>query len=163
MICARMSVAPEAIWYGGTVMARHGFINAIFGRLNSVDRPYFRRVSFCMITQLSDDSLPAADMVNTAPNGMVSRTFALPEKKSQKSPSYRLPCAIAFAESIAEPPPTARMKSIRSRRTRSMPSYTLSSRGFGIAPPRRTHVMPCCARSRSSRSISPERTAEPPP
>ena len=57
------------------------------GRFSSEVRPRLISVRSCMITQLFEDSLPAAEVVSTAPKGMVVSGFALPQKKSQKSPS----------------------------------------------------------------------------
>ena len=57
------------------------------------------------------DSLPAAGMVRMVPTGSARRRTALPVKKSQTSPSYGTPMAMALAESMTLPPPTARIKS----------------------------------------------------
>ncbi len=54
-------------------------------------------------------SLPAAAMVRMVPIGKASFTLILPVKKSHTSPSYGTPTAMALAESIALPPPTARI------------------------------------------------------
>ena len=56
-------------------------------RFNSVRRPRLVFVASWVITQLLEDSLPAADIVSTAPKGIVLCGAALPQKKSQKSPS----------------------------------------------------------------------------
>ena len=46
-----------------------------------------RRPLALVMTLLALDSLPAAEVVSTTPKGMVFSTVALPQKKSQKSPS----------------------------------------------------------------------------
>jgi len=56
------------------------------GRFSSERRPRFVLVDSCVMTQLFEDSLPAADIVSTTPTGSVLSGAALPEKKSQKSP-----------------------------------------------------------------------------
>ena len=56
---------------------------------------------------------------------------SLPKAWSVKSPSYVAPNAIAFAESMTLPPPTARMKSTFSLRQSAIPSRTSASRGLG--------------------------------
>ena len=57
------------------------------GRFNSVFSPRLVLVDSWVMTQLSEDSLPAADMVSTTPLGRDFSGLALPQKKSQKSPS----------------------------------------------------------------------------
>ena len=69
-------------------MASSGFMAAKRGRFSSLRRPRLVRVLSCVMTQLLEDSLPAADMVSTTPSGVVFSGLALPQKKSQKSPSY---------------------------------------------------------------------------
>ena len=52
---------------------------ANFGRFSSVRSPRFVFVASCVITHEFDDSLPAAAIVSTTPNGVVVFGFALPE------------------------------------------------------------------------------------
>ena len=68
-------------------MASSGFMTAKQGRFNSLRKPRFVLVLSCVMTQLFEDSLPAAAIVNTAPKGSVFVIFVLPHQKSQKSPS----------------------------------------------------------------------------
>ena len=68
------------------------------------------------------------------------------QKKSQKSPSYGAPTAMALAVSMALPPPTASRKSAPSRRHRSMPSYTMPLRGLAWTPPSSAQGMPASRR-----------------
>ena len=68
-------------------MASSGFMMANLGRFSSLLSPRLVSVDACVMTQLLDDSLPAAAMVSTTPNGVVRSGCALRQKKSQKSPS----------------------------------------------------------------------------
>lgn len=52
------------------------------------------------MTQLSDPSLPAAEIVSTTPTGSVFSILAAPVKKSQKSPLYSAPKPMALAVSM---------------------------------------------------------------
>lgn len=67
-------------------MANSGFMMANFGRFNSVAHPRLVSVLSCVMTQLEEDSLPAADIVSTTPIGIVCCGLALLLKKSQKIP-----------------------------------------------------------------------------
>ena len=69
---------------------------------------------------------------------------------------------MAFAESMTDPPPTARMKSIPSSRHSWIPSRTRLSLGFGFTPASSTCPTPAAVRLPRTRSRSPERSAEPP-
>ena len=95
-----------------------------------------------VMTVTGDDSLPEAAMVRMVPTGRAEEGKALPSKKSQKSPLYGTPSAMALAESMTLPPPTARIKSTSSLRHSSIPSCTSPLLGFGRTPPRETAVMP---------------------
>ena len=55
---------------------------------------------------------------------------------------------MALAESMTLPPPTARMKSIFSRRQMLMPSRTSESLGLGTTPGSSTQLTPASARDR---------------
>ena len=89
---------------------------------------------------------PKAEMVSTTPTGKVDVIFALPVKKSQKSPSYPAPKPMALAVSMTLPPPSASRKSAPVRRTRSMPSYTLPLRGLAWMPESSSKGMPAAVR-----------------
>ncbi|CKH94952.1 Uncharacterised protein [Streptococcus pneumoniae] len=54
---------------------------------------------------------PVAASVSTVPNGNASLANAFFVTISHTSPSYLLPAAIAFVQSITLPPPTAKMNS----------------------------------------------------
>ena len=98
------------------------------------------------MTQLSDPSLPAAEIVSTTPTGSVFSILAAPVKKSQKSPLYSAPKPMALAVSMTLPPPSASRKSAPVRRTRSMPSYTLPLRGLAWTPESSVKGMPAASR-----------------
>jgi hypothetical protein len=57
-------------------------------------------------------SLPVPESVKIIKIGIDLFEDDFPENKSQISPSNKEPAAIAFAESITLPPPTARIPSI---------------------------------------------------
>ena len=84
-----MSTAPQAgLIVRQGVGVRWGPARRISGRMRSVlGQPHFRLPSSCVMTQLSEPSLPAAEMVSTVPIGRVCSILAFPVKKSQKSPS----------------------------------------------------------------------------
>ena len=81
------------------------------GRKISAPVPLFNIPSVFVITVALDPSDPAAGIVRITPILKADLILALLSKKSQKSPLYLAPAAIALAESIADPPPTAKMKS----------------------------------------------------
>ena len=115
-------------------MVSSGFIIAKRGRMRFVRHERLCRPLIFVITDEALASLPAAGIVSTTPTGRAADGVPFPQKKSQKSPSYTAPSAIALAVSITEPPPTARMKLTPSLRAMPIPSYTLSSVGFGCTP-----------------------------
>jgi hypothetical protein len=75
-----------------------------------------------VITDEFDPSLPAAGIVKITPTLSASVISCFLSQKSQKSPSYSAPAAIALAESITDPPPTAKIKSTFSFLHKSIPS-----------------------------------------
>ena len=72
IVCIMMSVAPQAVWYGGRVNVRTGFMMANLGRQMLLPNPIFRSPSSFVITLASLISLPAAGMVSTTPTGRLS-------------------------------------------------------------------------------------------
>ena len=74
-----------------------------------------------------------------------------------------MPKAIAFAESITLPPPTARTKSIFSRRQSAMPSRTSPLRGLGCTPPSGTYATPAASSEATTLSYTPFAFTLPPP
>ena len=90
----------------------------------SFNKPFDKIAAF-------DVSEPLAGIVVMMLIGSALSGFAFPEKKSQQSPSYGIPRAIAFAVSIALPPPTASTKSIERFLPKSENSLTSSIFGFG--------------------------------
>ena len=70
---------------------------------------------------------------------------------------------MAFAESITEPPPTARISSIPCSLQIAIPSFTRLSRGFGLTPDNSYIVMPEAFREAVTVSYNPEALIEPPP
>ena len=70
---------------------------------------------------------------------------------------------MAFAESMTEPPPTARIQSTLASLQRRTPSRTRVISGFGRTPPSSKCSMPAASSDAPTRSISPEATALPPP
>lgn len=70
------------------------------------------------------DSLPVAGKVNITPIGRASVKLDSPIKHLQISSSSNAPAAIAFAESITLPPPTANIKEIFSILQISIPFLT---------------------------------------
>ncbi|MNY70443.1 hypothetical protein D3C86_2085760 [compost metagenome] len=74
-----------------------------------------------VITEPEFISEPVAAIVSTVASGSASVAAALRVGISQKSPSYLAPTAIAFAQSITLPPPTARIRSILLLRQSSTP------------------------------------------
>ena len=158
-----MSVMPAAVWYGGSVKVSSGFMNASFGRWCSLPYPVFMPSASLLITVFFDASLPAAGMVRTTAMGS---TFALGRfvvKSSHTSSSMQAPFAIAFAESMTDPPPTASTQSTPSFLHRATPSRTSSISGFGRTPPSFTHSTPAASSDAQTRSMSPLRTALCPP
>lgn len=124
-----MSVMPAAVWYGGSVKVSSGFMNASFGRWCSFPYPVFMPSASLLITVFFDASLPAAGMVRTTAMGS---TFALGRfvvKSSHTSSSMQAPFAIAFAESMTDPPPTASTQSTPSFLHRPRPPARARSRG----------------------------------
>ena len=72
-----------------------GFIKANFGMSMSLSTPSFNK-PFDKIAAF-DVSEPLAGIVVMTPIGSALSGFAFPEKKSQQSPSYGIPRAIACA------------------------------------------------------------------
>ena len=78
--------------------------------------------SSLVITEELLISLPAAAIVSTTPTGSADSGVLFLSYKSHTSKSAAAPYAIAFAESITLPPPTASMKSTPLDFASSMPS-----------------------------------------
>ena len=102
-------------------------------------------------------------MVSTTAMGSTSWSVALVSKSSHTSPSTQAPLAMAFAESMTEPPPTARTQSTLASLQRRTPSRTRVISGFGRTPPSSKCSMPAASSEAPTRSMSPEATALPPP
>ena len=102
-------------------------------------------------------------MVSTTAMGSTSWSRALVSKSSHTSPSTQAPLAMAFAESMTEPPPTASTQSTLASLQRRTPSRTRVISGFGRTPPSSKCSMPAASSDAPTRSISPEATALPPP
>ena len=115
------------------------------------------------MTVFFDASLPAAGMVSTTAMGSTSWSVALVSKSSHTSPSTQAPLAMAFAESMTEPPPTASTQSTLASLQRRTPSRTRVISGFGRTPPSSKCSMPAASSDAPTRSMSPEATALPPP
>ena len=111
MMCAIMSDAPHAVWYEGSEKVSSGFMIANVGIMSALPASLFCLVASSVITLPVLDSLPAAGIVYKTPLGIAFTISADPSKKSQTSPSYGAPTAIALAESITLPPPTDSIKS----------------------------------------------------
>ncbi|CAN4005548.1 Copper chaperone, partial [Dysosmobacter welbionis] len=63
----------------GREQVNRGFSTANFGRMTSVlGQPHFRLPRSWVMTQLSDPSLPAAEIVSTTPTGSVFSILAAP-------------------------------------------------------------------------------------
>ena len=104
--------------------------------------PLLSPVSALVITQELDISEPAADSVRIAPFLSVFSGTHFPREKSHTSMSgLAAPLAISLAESITEPPPTARIKSTPSDRQSSIPFLTRESSGLATTPPNSTYFM----------------------
>ena len=139
-------------------------MNASAGRLNGVLMPPLTPVSSFVRTAESLVSLPAAASVRTTATGVERVSLSRPHQKSQMSVSgFATPCAMAFAVSMTEPPPMARMKSAPKRSASRTPSRAWETSGFGWTPPRTSNAMPLSVSVRSTRARSPERMTLPPP
>ena len=115
------------------------------------------------MTVFFEASLPAAGMVSTTAMGSTSWSVALVSKSSHTSPSTQAPLAMAFAESMTEPPPTASTQSTLASLQRRTPSRTSVISGFGRTPPSSKCSMSAASSEAPTRSMSPEATALPPP
>ncbi len=133
------------------------------GRLVSLVIPRFSLVSSLVSTQELLLSEPEAASVSTVPTGRVVSGFVPVDANCHGSVLVATPMAMAFAESITEPPPTASTKSMPSRSASAMPLRTSDTFGFGDTPPSSTKARPAANRLFSTRSSRPEvRALEPP-
>ena len=133
------------------------------GRLVSLVIPRFSLVSSLVSTQELLLSEPEAASVSTVPTGSVVSGFVPVDANCHGSVLVATPMAMAFAESITEPPPTASTKSMPSRSASAMPLRTSDTFGFGDTPPSSTKARPAVNRLFSTRSSRPEvRALEPP-
>jgi hypothetical protein len=73
------------------------------------------------------------------------------------------PMAIAFAESMTLPPPTARMRPKPFSLHSLTPSWTKLSRGFGLTPPSSIHSTLAARSEAVTRSYKPDCLMLPPP
>ena len=64
-----MSVTPQAVWNGGRLSVKTGFIMENFGRMQSASAAVFSRVFSFVTMALGEPSLPEAAMVSTTPTG----------------------------------------------------------------------------------------------
>ena len=159
-----MSAMPQTSCFSGTVKVSSGFMKARTGRLSGVLRPTLRIVSSFVNTAESLVSLPAAASVSTEPTGMVFSSLARPLQKSQTSvPGLATPWAMALAESMTLPPPTARMKLALKASASRTPSRTSATRGFGWTPPSTWKASPADVSWHSMRESRPLLTTLPPP
>ncbi len=134
------------------------------GRCRSVFRPRLSVVSSFVSTALSLVSLPAAEMVSTAPSLLVLVSAAFLLQKSQMSVSgLATPWAMALDVSITLPPPTPRMKSAPNASAFCTPSRAWDRRGLGCTPPKLMCSSPASVSVCSMRAISPLFTALWPP
>ncbi len=112
---------------------------------------YFFFSASLVMTQCRLISAPVAARVDTAPMGRALPAARLPVKKSQTSPSSTAPTAMALAQSMALPPPTATTASRRFCWQSLMPSRTEESLGLADTPSRATTCTPASASSFAAR------------
>ena len=116
-----------------------GFSIAKFILLRLEPYPIFCPVSLLVMTHELDISEPAAARVRMAPLLRVFTGSHFFNEKSHTSTSgLAAPFAMSLAESITEPPPTARTKSTPSSRHSFMPFLTSDSCGLATTPPSST-------------------------
>ena len=115
------------------------------------------------MTVFLEASLPAAGMVSTTAMGSTSGLGRLVTNSSHTSSSMHAPLAIALAESMTLPPPTARTQSMPSSLHSATPSRTRSISGLGRTPPSSTCSTPAASNDAFTRSMSPLFTALEPP
>ena len=131
-----ISTIPQAICFLGKVNVNSGFIIAKHGRFSWEPKPFFSPVSSLVKTAESLISLPAAEIVNITPTGILFFNTSFPTQKSHKSiVGFATPCAIALAVSMTLPPPTAKIKSILFSTAVFTPSLAKLRRGLGCTPP----------------------------
>lgn len=98
----------------GTVTVYTGFKIENFGNTAGLPQLSFSSVAAFVMTEPEFISEPVAASVNTVPSGKASSTITLRFTISHASPSYFAPATINLEQSITEPPPTARTRSISS-------------------------------------------------
>ena len=106
---------------------------------------------------------PEAASVSTVATGSVLSGLVPVEANSHGSRPVAAPMAMALAESMTEPPPTASTKSRPSRRQSATPLRTREILGLGDTPPSSTKDRPASNRLCSTRSSRPEERALAPP
>ena len=130
-----ISAEPAAVWYLFTLKVFCGSKKETFGSIDLLPVPNFWWVARFEITAPLFISLPVAANVKIVTNGNAPPWyFRRCKTKSQASPSNLVAAATTFAQSIVEPPPTAKITSTFSLRQISAPRRTVSTRGFGSTP-----------------------------
>ena len=119
--------------------------------------------SSLLTTVFFDASLPAAGMVSTTAMGSTFLFGRFVANSSQTSSSMHAPLAMAFAESMTDPPPTASTQSTPSALQAATPSRTSVISGFGRTPPSFTYATPAASSEAHTRSIRPLLMADWPP
>ena len=158
-----MSTMPQPVWNLETVNVFSGLRKEMTGRLVSLVMPRFSLVSSLVSTQELLVSEPEAASVSTVATGSVLSGLVPVEANSHGSRPVAAPMAMALAESMTEPPPTASTKSRPSRRQSATPLRTREILGLGDTPPSSTKDRPASNRLRSTRSSRPEERALAPP
>ena len=113
---------------------------ANLGMMRSSSKPFFHS-PYERIAQL-DVSEPLDAVVAITPIPRTCSGVTPLSKKSQTSPSYGIPRAIAFAVSMELPPPTARTKSTLSSLPFATSFLTSSMDGFGTTSPLSENLIP---------------------
>ncbi len=119
--------------------------------------------SSLLITVFFEASLPAAGMVSTTAMGSTLLFGRFVVNSSHTSSSMQAPLAMAFAESMTDPPPTASTQSMPLSLHSATPSRTKVISGFGRTPPSFTHSTPAAPSEAHTRSIRPLLIADWPP
>ena len=109
-------------------------------------------------------SEPVAALVSTTATGRASVTHAPPATRGHTSPSAVLAAAATpFAQSMADPPPTARTTSMPFCLQMAAPLFAVVWRGLGSTPASSNSSMPAPSRRPRTSSYRPLFLMEPPP